>query len=74
MELEIEVEIVDGKKKGIAIIKSYELNKRKENVVSVTKCKGNDSEFVEILAQKILKPLMGEYLMLRKSPKGNPTL
>ena len=70
VELEIEVEIVDGNKKGIAILKLYGPNKKKENVVSVTRCKGNDVEFVEILAQKILKPLMGEYLKeksIRKS-------
>ena len=70
VELEIEVEIIDGKNKGIAILKLYGPNKKKENVVTVTRCKGNDAEFVEILAQKILKPMMEEFFRGDFVPTG----
>ena len=62
VEWEIEVEMVENKKKGLAMLKLYETNKRKENVVSVNRSKGNDPEFVVILARKILKPLMNGFL------------
>ena len=41
VELEIEVEIVDGKDRGIAVLKLFGPKKKKENVVTVTRCKGN---------------------------------
>ena len=66
VELEIEIGMVEGKNKGNAMVKLYGLNKRKENVVLVTKSKGNDSLFVEILAHKVIKPVMNAFL------KGNP--
>ena len=62
VELEIEIEIVENKNKGIAILKSYGPNKKKESVVTVSRGKGSDPKFVIILAQKILKPLMNEIL------------
>ena len=62
IEWEIEIEVVEGNNKGIAMVKLYGPNKKKENVLSVTKSKGNDYMFVEILAEKIIKPLMNCFL------------
>ena len=60
--MEIEIEIVENKNKGIAILKLYGPNKKKESVVTVSRGKGSDPKFVIILAQKILKPFMNEIL------------
>ena len=62
VELEIEIQIIHKNEKGVAMLKLYGPNKRKENVVSVTRSKGNDYKFVVILAENVIKPLMNEYL------------
>ena len=56
--LEIEVEMIDQGNRGIANLKLYGPNKKKENVVTVTKSKESDNKYVVILAEKIIKPLM----------------
>ena len=62
VELEIEVAIVEKVNKGLAIIKLYGPSKTKEYVVTASRSKGNSPKFVVVLAEKILKPVMGEYL------------
>ena len=57
-EMTIDVEIHDGKQRGIALLKLYDINNKKENVVMVSKSKKSDHEFVTILAEKVTKPLM----------------
>ena len=47
---------------GIALVKLYGPNKKKENTVTVTKSKESDIKFVTILAQKIIKPLIDKIL------------
>ena len=54
VELEIEIEMVEGKNKGVAMQKLYGPNKRKENVVLVSKSKGSDYKFVDMLAQRVI--------------------
>ena len=48
VELEIEVEVAFKNEKGIALLKLYGPNKKKENVVSVTRNKGSYPKFVSI--------------------------
>ena len=62
VELEIEIEMIDNKKKGVAMLKLYGPNKKKESVVTVSRSKGNDVEFIHMLRDKILQPLMEEFL------------
>ena len=67
IEHEIEIEVEEDAKnridhRGIGIVKLYGPNKRKEYVVTVTKCKDSDIEFVQIVAQSIVKPCMNKYL------------
>ena len=67
IELEIEIEISESSKKGVdsrgvAVAKLYGPNKKKENTVTVTKSKDNDIKFVNILALKIIKPLIDNIL------------
>ena len=62
VELEVEVEVILKNEKGIALIKLYGPNKRKENVVSVTRSKGSEPKFVNILAEKIVKPMINEFI------------
>ena len=69
--LEVEVEMLDkGErekgtgKKGIAMVKlygPYDQKDKKDNVVMVTKSKQSDSNFVTILAEKIIKPLITKF-------------
>ena len=42
VEKEVEIKVIHNNDKGIAMLKLYGPNKRKENVVSVTRSKGND--------------------------------
>ena len=62
VDLEIEMEIVHNNKKAVRILKLYGPNKKKENVVSVTRSKGSDYKFITIFAEKVVKPLMNEFL------------
>ena len=63
VELEIESEVSNKIEKGIALVKLYGPNKKKECVVTVSKSKDYDSTFLVMLAEKILKPLMESILM-----------
>ena len=69
--LEIEVEMVENGDKGIAVVKLYGPNTKKDNVVMITKSKGSESKFVTILAEKIVKPLINSFLGVET--KTNPT-
>ena len=67
IELEIDIEILENAKhgvdiRGLAVVKFYGPNKRKENVVTITKSKESDIKYVTILAQKIIKPLIKKFL------------
>ena len=62
VELEIEVMIDHNNEKGVTMLKLYGPNKKKENVVSVTRSKGNEYKFIIIFAEKVIKPLMNEFL------------
>ena len=60
--LEMDIEITEKDGRGVAVLKLYGPNSRKENVVMVTKCKQSDSKFVTILAEKFIKPWMKKKL------------
>ena len=63
--LEIEVEMMDKGDKGIAVVKfygPYTKEDKKDNVVMITKCKQNDSKYVTILAENIVKPLIAMFM------------
>ena len=60
--LEIDVEISEKDSRGIAVVKLYGPNSRKENVVMVTKCKESDSKYVKKLAVNFIKPWMKKKL------------
>ena len=64
LELEIEIEMYENENdRGIAVLKLYGPNKKKENVITVTKSKESDSKFVKILAKQIVKPLIKTFLL-----------
>ena len=57
--IDIDVEVVDGKERGVGILKLYGPNsKKKENVIMVSKSKDSEHKFVIILTEKVIKPLM----------------
>jgi hypothetical protein len=60
--LEIDVEMVESKNRGVGILKLYGPKEKKDSVVMVSKSKGSDSKFVIILAEKIIKPLMKKFI------------
>ena len=62
-ELSIDVEIKNEKQRGNAILKLYDTNKKKENVVMVSKSKQSEHEFVKLLAEKVVKPLMEGFML-----------
>ena len=67
VEREIDVQVSENAKKGVdnrgvAVLKLYGPNKRKENSVLVTKYKESDIKFVSILAEKVVKPLIRSIL------------
>ena len=76
VELEIEIEIAENSKLGIehrgfAMAKLYGPNKKKENTVTITKNKESDIEFVKILALKIIKPLIDNFLSIEEKEDCN---
>ena len=63
--LEIEVEMIFKSERGNAMIKlhgPYSQKDKKDNVIMVTKIKRNHEKFVTILAEKVVKPLIDEFV------------
>ena len=58
MEADIEIKATEKENKGIAVLKLYGPNKRKENTVTITKYKQSDIQFVTLMAEKVIKPLL----------------
>ena len=48
--------------RGVAVVKLYGPNKKKENVVLVTKYKQSDIRFVTLMAKNVIKPLIYKFL------------
>ena len=59
----VEIEMDENSDRGIAVAKLFETNKKKENVVMISKSKASDAKFVIILAEQIIKPLMKKFIM-----------
>ena len=72
IEIEKDIEIVDGNEKGVVMLKLYGPNKKKESVVTVSRSKGQDPKFVVILVEKILKQLMEAIMKGDPIEKSNP--
>ena len=62
--LEIDVEVMNNKNRGVAVLKIYgpKEDNKKDNTVTVSKFKQSDSKFVVILAEKVVIPLMDRFL------------
>ena len=61
--LDVEIECTEGDSRGIAMLKLYGPNKRKQNVITVSRSKGSDVKFVTILAEKVVRPLIEMFLL-----------
>ena len=64
IELEVDIRIneIDTDNRGVAVVKLYGPNKRKENTVTVTKSKQSDIKYVTLMAEKVIKPLINKFL------------
>ena len=62
MVLDVEIELVEKGSRGIAVLKLFGPNKKKENVVMVMKSKGSESKYVTMLDEQIIQLLVKEYL------------
>ena len=71
-EINIEIEVTDNENRGIAVLKLYGPNKRKGNVVMVTKSKRSDAKFVTILAKNVVLPLIKQFLTGEKDDERPP--
>ena len=60
--LDVEVELMENKNRGIAVLKIYGPNTKKKNVLTVTKRKGSDAKYLIILAEQVIKPLINKFL------------
>ena len=58
---EYEVEISKEKDKGVAVLKLFGPNGKKEHTIMINKSKKHDVKFVEILAMEIMKPLLDKF-------------
>ena len=56
IEREVDIEM------NVAVVKLYGPNKRKENVVTVTKSKQSDVKFVTLMAKKAIRQLIKKFL------------
>ena len=62
---DIEIQMMLKSERGIALVKlygPYDQKDKKDNVIMVTKNKRSHVKFVEILAEKIIKPLIVEFV------------
>ena len=79
IEIELDVQVSKNTKKGVdsrgvAVLKLYGPNKRKENSVLVTKNKESDIKFVMIISEKIVEPLLKSILAVdEKLPENKIT-
>ena len=74
IEREADIQMIENEKesRGTAVVKMYGPNKRKENVVLVTKYKQSDIKFVTSVAEKVVKPLIKKFLGVDKEEEtGN---
>ena len=62
--LVIDVQVESNKNRGNAVLKIYgpKENTKKENSVTISKSKESDSKFIVLLAEKVIKPLMNQFL------------
>ena len=60
--LDIDIQVKENNSRGNAFLKLYGPSKKKQNVVLVTRSKGNDSKFMKILAEQVIKPLIDQIL------------
>ena len=62
--LEIDVEVTHNKSRGVAILKIYGPKEdiKKANTVTVSKSRESDSKYIVILAERVIKPLMDQFL------------
>ena len=65
IEREVDIKMTGKNEQGVAVIKLYGPNKRKENVVTVTKSKQSDISFVTLMAEKAIKPLIKSFLGIK---------
>ena len=75
IETEVDLMIIETTKagietSGIAIVKLYGPNKRKENSVTVTKSKKSDIKYVTTIALKIVRPLIKQSLAVQNESNG----
>ena len=66
LEVDIQMEGNGRDSRGVAVVKLYGPNKKKENVVLVTKNKQSDIRFVTLMAENVIKPLIRKYLNAEK--------
>ena len=64
IENEVDVQMNENGNRGVAIVKLYGPNKRKENTVTITKSKQSDIKFVTLMAEKVIRPLIKKFLGL----------
>ena len=62
--LVIDVQVESNKNRGNAVLKIYgpKENTKKENSVTISKSKESDSKFIVLLGEKVIKPLMNQFL------------
>ena len=59
---DIEIELIENISRGKALIKLYGPNSNNENVIMVSKSKQSEYKYVKILAEKVLKPLIRDFI------------
>ena len=59
---DIEVELTENNVRGIAVIQLFGPNSKNENVVMVRKSKESEHKYVIMLAEKVVKPLVRDFL------------
>ena len=60
--IDIEVELVENNARGIGVVKLYGPSLKNENVIMVSKSKQSEHKYVKTLADKVIKPLIRDFL------------
>ena len=59
---EVDVEISKGTERGIAVLKMFGPNSRKECTLMINKSRKHEAKFVKMLAVEIIKPMIDKFI------------
>ena len=61
--IEMDIELSKDKDRGLAVLKIYGPNSKKECTIMINKSKKHDVKYVKILSLEVIKPLLDSFYL-----------